>query len=100
MIIYFEDIENIENLLLLLTDKNNNKSDFSNIVNNLFEDINQHNLNKAYINLYKQKKIKNLPIKNDNVNIYISLLSSSIPQVINALNQLNSNKEKLKDENQ
>ena len=55
MIIYFEDIENIENLLLLLTDKNNNKSDFSNIVNNLFEDINQHNLNKAYINLYKQR---------------------------------------------
>ena len=99
LIIYFEDIENIENLLLLLTDKNNNKSDFSNIVNNLFEDINQHNLNKAYINLYKQRKIKNLPIKNDNVNIYISLLSSSIPQVINALNQLNSNKEKLKDEN-
>ena len=99
MIIYFENIENIENLLLLLTDKNNNKNDLSNI-SNIFEDINQHNLNKAYINLYKQRKIKNLPIKNDNVNIYISLLSSSIPQVINALNQLNSNKEKLKDENQ
>ena len=98
MIIYFENIENIENLLLLLTDKNNNKNDLSNI-SNIFEDINQHNLNKAYINLYKQRKIKNLPIKNDNVNIYISLLSSSIPQVINALNQLNSNKEKLKDEN-
>ena len=56
MIIYFEDIENIENLLLLLTDKNNNKSDFSNIVNNLFEDINQHNLNKAYINYINKEK--------------------------------------------
>ena len=100
LLLYFEDIENIEKLLLLLYDNTiNNKNDFSNIFNNILEDINQNNLNKAFIKLYKQRKIKNLPIKNGSVNIYISLLSPSIPQVINALNQLNSNEEKLKDEN-
>ena len=100
LILYFEDIENIENLLLLLTNKKNkNIEDLSNIFNNILEDINQNNLNKAFIKLYKQRKISELPIKNDNMNIYISLLSPSIPQVISALNQLNSNSNKLKDEN-
>ena len=100
LILYFEDIENIENLLLLLTNKKNkNIKDLSNIFNNILEDINQNNLNKAFIKLYKQRKISELPIKNDNMNIYISLLSPSIPQVISALNQLNSNSNKLKDEN-
>ena len=100
LLLYFEDIENIENLLLLLTNKNNkNIKDLPNIFNNILEDINQNNLNKAFIKLYKQRKITELPIKNDNINIYISILSPSIPQVMNALNQLNSNKDKLNDEN-
>ena len=100
LLLYFEDTENIENLLLLLTNKKNkNSKDLSNIFNNILEDINQNNLNKAFIKLYKQRKISDLPFKNDNINIYISLLSPSIPQVINALNQLNSNTEKLNDDN-
>ena len=100
LILYFEDIENIENLLLLLTNKKNkNIKDLTYIFSNILEDINQNNLNKVFIKLYKQRKITDLPIKNDNINIYISLLSPSIPQVINALNQLNSNEDKLKDEN-
>ena len=98
--LYFEDIENIENLLLLLTNKKNKNSlDLSNIFNNILEDLNQNNLNKAFIKLYKQRKITDLPFKNDNMSIYISLLSPSIPQVINALNQLDSNSDKLNDDN-
>ena len=100
LLLYFEDIENIENLLLLLTNKKNkNSKDLSNIFNNILEDINQNNLNKAFIKLYKQRKITDLPFKNDNMNIYVSLLSPSVPQVMSALNQLNSNKDKLNDEN-
>ena len=99
LILYFEDVENIENLLLLIYKNNKNSKEIANIIFNVLEDINQNNLNKAFIKLYKKRKITDLPIKNDNMNIYISLLSSSIPQVISALNQLNSDSNKLKDEN-
>ena len=99
LLLFFEDIENIENLLILLYKNNKSSKQMSNIFMNILEDINQNNLNKAFIKLYKKRKINELPIKNDNINIYISLLSSSIPQVISALNQLNSDSNKLNDEN-
>ena len=99
LILYFEDVENIQNLLLLIYQNHKNNKEITNIFFNILEDINQNNLNKAFINLYKKRKITDLPIKNDNMNIYISLLSSSIPQVISALNQLNSDTSKLNDEN-
>ena len=99
LLLFFEDIENIENLLILLYKSNKSSKQMSNIFMNILEDINQNNLNKAFIKLYKKRKINELPIKNDNINIYISLLSSSIPQVISALNQLNSDSNKLNDEN-
>ena len=99
LILYFEDVENIENLLLLIYQNHKNNKEITNIFFNILEDINQNNLNKAFIILYKKRKITDLPIKNDNMNIYISLLSSSVPQVISAINQLNSDSSKLNDEN-
>jgi len=87
LVLYFEDVENIENLLLLIYNNHKNNKDSSYIIFNVLEDINQNNLNKAFIKLYKKRKITDLPIKNDNMNLYLSLLSSSIPQVISALNQ-------------
>ena len=99
LILYFEDVENIENLLLLIYQKHKNSKDIANIFLNVLEDVNQNNLNKAFIKLYKKRKITDFPTKNDNMNIYISLLSSSVPQVISALNKLNSDSDKLKDEN-
>ena len=99
LVLFFEDVENIENLLLLIYQKHKNSKDIANIFLDVLEDVNQNNLNKAFIKLYKKRKITDLPIKNDNMNIYISLLSSNVPQVISALNQLNSDKDKLKDEN-
>ena len=73
LILYFEDVENIENLLLLIYQNNKNNKEISNIFFNVLEDINQNNLNKAFIQLYKKRKIIDLPIKNDNMNIYIFL---------------------------
>ena len=99
LILYFEDVENIENLLLLIYKNNKNVKELANIFFQILEDINQNNLNKAFITLYKKRKITHLPIKKDNINIYISLLSSSIPQVMSALNQLSSDSNKLNDEN-
>ena len=99
LILFFEDIENIENLLLLIYQNQKNNKEISKIFFNILEDINQNNLNKAFIKLYKARKITDLPIKNDNINIYISLLSSSVPQVISALNQLKTDSKKLNDEN-
>ena len=99
LILYFEDVENIENLLLLIYKNHKNVKELANIFFQILEDINQTNLNKAFITLYKKRKITDLPIKNDNINVYISLLSSSIPQVISALNQLSSDSNKLNDEN-
>ena len=65
----------------------------------LIEDLNQKNINLAYISLYRDNKISTLPVSNNKLDLYFSIISSSVPQVMKAINEINKSKNKIDDEN-
>ena len=90
---FFENIDLVKKIMLLLC-KNKTFNNWNNI-----EDLNLKNVNVAFIQLYKENKLNNLPIVNDNLSLYLNLISSSVPQVMNAIRELNTNKNEANQEN-
>ena len=86
--LFFNNIDLLKKIMLLLS---KNKT-FKNW--NLIEDLNLKNVNIAFIQLHKENKLNNLPIANSNLSLYLNLISSSVPQVMNAIRELNNNKNK------
>lgn len=81
----FENESVVEKTMLLLSKHTKQISNWT-----LIEDLNQRNVNLAFISLYKSKKINALPLKN-HLDLYFNIISSSVPQVITAINECNKN---------
>lgn len=94
LVLLFTNENVVKNTLLLISKKKKDISEWQ-----LIEDLNQKNINLAYISLYRDNQISTLPISNNKLDLYFSLISSSVPQVMKAINEINKTKTKIDDEN-